>query len=92
MPGLLSEPPSNGSYVTWRELSLKVDPLALQQKEMNDKLDSLILRLAGEDGERRGTARVRKSFLDSTRFWIGIASVFLAGGSGAIITVLWLKK
>jgi hypothetical protein len=83
----LAAEPRNGQFVTWRELSLKVDPLAEDVKNINVKLDAVLIGLARSDGERSA----RSSLFDHARFWMGLAVTFCAGTISAVVTIVILK-
>lgn len=83
--------PGNGNYVTWRELTLALKPIEAKVDTVGGKVDSVLLKLARDDGIHEGSDTVRRSFLDSTRFWISTMVVMFTGTIGAVATIVWLK-
>lgn len=76
--------PRNGNPVTWRELELALRPLQSGYEKLDGKVDQIMDILA----ENRGEQKVRSTFMESGRFWVGIAAMLLTGSFGAAIFTL----
>lgn len=82
------ETPRNGSPVTWRELELALQPLRTQATDLDRKVDQILDQLA----ENRGESRARRTFLDSSRFWITTATLAMTSSFAATVTAIFLRK
>lgn len=79
--------PTNGSYVTWRELNLALEPLEKMVDQLDGKMDQMLFQKATADGARE----VRKSLLNSTKFWVTLILTTMSGTITAVVTTILLK-
>lgn len=76
--------PTNGSYVTWRELKLALSPLEAGIEEIKTTVNVL----HGDFFETVGERRERKRSVDVQHFWLLIIATLFSGAFAAILTLL----
>lgn len=76
--------PTNGSYVTWRELALALAPL----KEQGDRIEKSVNVLTADWFEVIGATRQRKRYNSALRWWAMLTATAFAGVFATIITLL----
>lgn len=77
--------PTNGSYVTWRELGLKVDPLKQQIDSIAGDVRAIVVQLARDDGHEAAS----QGFFTSTwRIVTLIATVLTSAIATTVFTLI----
>lgn len=84
----MSEPaPANGSYVTWRELNLAIDPMKDQLKDISVSLRDLTAFMVGAGAANAERQKLRAN----THFWVTVAAtVFAAVFGGLVGSLAWI--